>query len=255
MKAIVLETRDGTAAVLRDDGVVLKVRGTYQVGETIELPDPKPAWYARPQMRMAFTAAVIVLAILIGGLYNYTTVEAASYVTVEGDVGMEFVLNRRNQIISINASDESGEELKEKLEQAHVIGSTLSRAVELTNEFHYETLQNKEPDGADHALTYTVSSRDPSLEEKLNRELEEVRQEPEGMNGMEARPGESMVPQEGETPEMPPQEGETRTEGTEPDGGPMPEGHPEEAGNELRPEGNAMPDGMPQNGEPPQKPE
>ena len=42
MKAVVLEVRDGYAAVLREDGVVEKLRRSCEVGETIELEEQSP---------------------------------------------------------------------------------------------------------------------------------------------------------------------------------------------------------------------
>ncbi|MBQ6985750.1 MAG: hypothetical protein IJQ25_02040, partial [Oscillibacter sp.] len=39
MKGLVMEVRDGLAAVFREDGAVVKIRQSCQVGDTIELPD------------------------------------------------------------------------------------------------------------------------------------------------------------------------------------------------------------------------
>ncbi|MBQ6206631.1 MAG: hypothetical protein IJK52_06080, partial [Oscillospiraceae bacterium] len=53
MKGLVMEVRDGFAAVFREDGAVVKVRQSCQVGETIELPD-----LPRESARNAWSAAM-----------------------------------------------------------------------------------------------------------------------------------------------------------------------------------------------------
>ncbi len=169
MKAIVLEVKDGKTAVLREDGVVLKVRGTYPVGETIELNEKPRFSFRTPQMRMVFTAAAIILAVTLGGIYSYTTVQAASIIAVEGDAGVELVLNRRNQVIEIRATDEAGETLRQELENRHVIGTSFTNAVEAASEIHEE----KFPENTD-GLTFRVTSKNEHLEQQLTEELKEL---------------------------------------------------------------------------------
>ena len=50
MKAVVLEIRDGEAAILREDGVVVRVRRQCEVGDTIELAEEKKilSWRTLP---------------------------------------------------------------------------------------------------------------------------------------------------------------------------------------------------------------
>ena len=57
MKAVVLEIRNGTAAVLREDGIVEKFRKSCEVGQTIELPGSRK----QPALVRTLRAAVAAL--------------------------------------------------------------------------------------------------------------------------------------------------------------------------------------------------
>lgn len=174
MKAVVLETKQNTAAVLREDGVVLKVHGTYTVGETIELKEKPKFSFGGPQMRLAFTSIAIVLALIFGGVYNYTTVQAAGIVTVDEGAGLELVLNRRNQVIEVRATDEAGESIREQLEAQHIRGSSLEDAVHAINEIHHRDRKEAEPDTVPEDLTFHAVSDDEQRQDALNRELEHI---------------------------------------------------------------------------------
>ena len=209
MKAVVLELKNGKSAVLREDGVVLKVRGNYTVGETIELK-PKPSFsfqlpnisFAQPQIRMAMTAAILVFAIFIGGMYNYTTVQAAGYVAVEDNIGLELVINRRNQVIAVNATDESGEKIKEVLEQDDIKGKSLEEALTRVNEVTQEEMQKEHPGEEWSGLTFHAYSNDSGMEERMNQEIEEIQnRKPQG----EMIPSET-IPSETPSQQMEPQD-------------------------------------------------
>lgn len=212
MKGIVLEIKNHTAAVLRDDGTVVKLYGDYTVGQTVELKPERKPWYTQPQMRIAFTAAVIILSLGIGSVYNYTTVEAASVVTVEGTVGVQLTLNRRNQVIAVSSTDESGEEMKERLEEAHILGASFTDAVELTREVYQYTYDSESSE-----LSFSVTSKDPKIEERMRMQLGEIEQ---SQPGISQEPSEKKEPdhteiqepfiphEESMSPDQPPIEGQ-----------------------------------------------
>ncbi len=171
MKAIVLENKNGKAAVLREDGVVLKIRGTYTVGETIKVKGKPQFQFAQPQFRTVFAAAVVVLALLFGGFYNYTTVQAAGYVTEE-HVGIELVLNRQNKVIEIRSTDESGERIKEQLDQKQIVGLTLDDALTAVTDVVREDMQMQNPDAELQEPVFHASSSDHTLQEKMDQDLQ-----------------------------------------------------------------------------------
>ncbi len=119
MKAIILERRDGWAAALREDGVVVKTRLGAAVGETVELDEkvvdfPQQgarraaahgAWQGKRFLRGA-VAAVLALAIT-GGAYTYTNVAEASYVTLDTEeASVELAFNRVGRVVACRALDD-----------------------------------------------------------------------------------------------------------------------------------------------------
>ena len=89
MKGLVLELRDGLAAVLREDGQVVTTAMACQVGETVELPAEvipfaagEPVSTRRRRWASGLVAAVLALA-AAGGGYTYNTAVACSYVSVD----------------------------------------------------------------------------------------------------------------------------------------------------------------------------
>jgi len=117
MKAIVLEIKDGTAAVLREDGAVVKTRQSCQVGETIELQGeivPMPVRRKRKWVRSAVAAALAL--VIAGSSYTYTTAVACSYVSVDAEESsLELSVNRLGRVISVQAMNEDSAALAESL--------------------------------------------------------------------------------------------------------------------------------------------
>ena len=112
MKAIVLEIKNGEAAVLREDGIVVTTRQACRVGDTIEVPDRIEQKPSRKFGRLTRIAAVAVAAIVIAGsTFGYMTVSASSYVSVDaGDTSLEFGINRFGNVVSVEGLDEDSVE-------------------------------------------------------------------------------------------------------------------------------------------------
>ena len=159
MKAIVLEYKDGEAAVLREDGVVVKIHRECSVGEEIELPDEKKktVTFGAGVRRLAVAAAVVL--VVLGGTYNYTTVQAASYVTVEGNASVEYVLNRRGQVIAVNGLNDAGKDLQQKFEESDKRRCTLTEAMEWVGDVNEDT-------------AYSVVSKNDHMRESIMKEVE-----------------------------------------------------------------------------------
>lgn len=128
MKAIILEKRDGWAAALREDGVVVKTRLSAAVGETVELdekivdfpaqgakrPAGRGAWQSKRFLRGA-VAAVLALAIT-GGAYTYTNVAEASYVTLDTqETSVELAFNRVGRVVAVRALDDGSKPMAREM--------------------------------------------------------------------------------------------------------------------------------------------
>ena len=118
MRAIVLEIKNGEAAVLREDGIVVTTRQKCRVGDTIEVSDRIEVRPARRFGRLRRIAAVAMLAIVIAGsTFGYMSVSASSYVSVDaGDTSLEFAVNHFGRVISVEGLDEDSEEFAKNIE-------------------------------------------------------------------------------------------------------------------------------------------
>jgi len=138
MKGLVLELRDGLAAVLREDGQVITTAMTCQVGETVELPAEvipfaagKPVSARRRRWASGLVAAVLALAV-VGGGYTYNTAVACSYVSVDAaEASIELAINRRGQVIDVRAVDGGSAQLAEEL-STDLRRMPLDQALDLT---------------------------------------------------------------------------------------------------------------------------
>jgi len=150
MNGVVLETKKEYAAVLKEDGTVVKVKGTFKVGETIYVtkkmeisPDHnRTIKFARI---VAIAAAALLIMLGTGGYYYTAT--AASTVTIYAQDGeVKLSLNRMDRVIRVEAS---GNVREEKLQALHDVGiknSTLPEALDKVSGIFQETSQDTEPD-------------------------------------------------------------------------------------------------------------
>lgn len=170
MKAVVLEIRGAYAAVLREDGVVEKIRRSCQVGETIELEEKKVV--AFPKRMGQWTAAAVAALILLtgGGVYGYNNAYAYSYVTVDANPSIEYVLNRKNELLRVTALNEDAEAIVESLMAAGVKDETIYDAIGDTTALLYESGYLGE-DG-DNCLVISVTSRGEAQAQTLLEEIE-----------------------------------------------------------------------------------
>ena len=139
MKAVVLEIRKKQAAVLCSDGQILKIKQkNYQVGDTIEISEPKSSesiFMSSKKLRYGSAAAAATLFLLgSGGIYSYNTAFACSYVSVDINPSIEFVLNRQNKVLEVTALNEDADEIVTALEKNNINKNTLSQALEKTSQ-------------------------------------------------------------------------------------------------------------------------
>jgi hypothetical protein len=117
MKAIVLEIKNGEAAVLREDGIVVTTRQRCRVGDTIEVSERIEVRPARRFSRLTRIASVAVLALVIAAsTFGYMSVDASSYVSVDTDgTSLEFGINHFGRVISVEGLDEDSEEFAQEI--------------------------------------------------------------------------------------------------------------------------------------------
>ena len=193
MKAVVLEVRDGFAAVLQEDGTVTKIRTDARVGETIQLPEQKK----KPVLGRSLRAAVAGLAlvgILAGTGYSYTSVMAYSYVSLDiADTSLEYTLNRRDQVLSVEGKNDSSLDLAQEL-SGTVRRKDLSEALE-------ETVERigSEDDYALVAVTSGSDKRAEDLQQTVHQRFEQEEGGPEVVTDIATRQEHDEARQQGVT--------------------------------------------------------
>jgi ribosomal protein S8 len=123
MKAVIVEIKDGYAAVLTQDGGVSRIKNkNYAVGQEISINQNKK--YAR----WAATATAS-LAVLIGApAWAYMT--PYSYVSIDVNPSVELTINRFNRVLEVNAVNDDGEKIVEQISLESLKHRDVSEAVE-----------------------------------------------------------------------------------------------------------------------------
>ena len=118
MKAIILERRGEYAAVLCEDGAVVRARLSGEVGERVELPTETVMFPARrksPRWMRGAVAAMLALA-LLGGTFGYMGASASAYVSLDvEDSSIELTVNRLGRVIAVEALNDDARELADSL--------------------------------------------------------------------------------------------------------------------------------------------
>ena len=115
MKAVIVDLRGKHAAALDETGRIVKIpNADYEIGQEIEL-HAVPS--VRPKTNKRFAAAAAA-AVLVLGLGTGTAF-ALPYgtVTLDSDSAIEYTINRFDQVLSVRALNEEGEEILSSLDE------------------------------------------------------------------------------------------------------------------------------------------
>lgn len=200
MKGVVVENRNGSSAVLREDGRIIRKKGIYPVGSEISILENNTIFSLRRIALACLCAVFVTVSFLIYRDYTWTAM-AYSTITVRNGASIEYTLNRKGNIIAVKACDEASEEIAEVLSET-VMNQPGTEAVE--NYIRMTDPQEK--------VDVHVSSREENKEEELIRQLDDVidREEfPNVHTGRETAPPDlppEMQPENARQPagEMPP---------------------------------------------------
>ena len=90
MKAVVLETKDGYCAVLKDDGTVENIRAVAQVGDEIDMTAfaKKESKVRRFPLRYVAAAASVAFVAVSSGYLSY--MQDYSFVSMDVDASVEY---------------------------------------------------------------------------------------------------------------------------------------------------------------------
>ena len=165
MKAVVLETRDGEAAVLVNDGTVRVVRGVYTVGDIID-------YRLRPRFARWIAAAAAMVVLVGGNAAMWIDRNYVTYAEVSLDVNPSIVysLNKRDRVLDVRAVNDDAESIVTALEQEGVRFTPLSEAVEKT--MGILDNQGYMDESTDDYVLINVSADDEDRQARLSGEVE-----------------------------------------------------------------------------------
>ena len=183
MKAVVLEIRNGIAAVMLEDGTIETVKRNCDVGDIIDV-EPKDKVvpiisFLRSRPFKTVAAAAVAAVVAFSTTYYTTTTRAYSFVSVDAKPSLEFVLNARDRVIRVNARNEEARFLLEEMKDEKLKGKTLSEAMELTSQY-LRQLGFMGGIGAEDMLLVSVSTADEGRAAKLTETIQTTMEEADG---------------------------------------------------------------------------
>lgn len=164
MKAVVVEIKDCAAAVLTDEGRVVRVKNhNYRVGQVIFM---KQSMNRKIRFGAVAAAAACVMLLFGGGAYAYYS--PASYVSLDVNPSIEYVLNRFDRVLTVIGVNEDGQKFLKKIELEQLGNKKIEDAIAQT------VKQLKEDgyfSGEDGGIVISASAKDLKKAEMLAKNL------------------------------------------------------------------------------------
>ncbi len=129
MKGVVVEINNHTAAILSDEGCVVKTRNdNYQIGQEVEISMKKQINFKKV---IAFaSAAACILAMFGISAYAYYT--PYTYVSLDVNPSIEYSVNRFDRVLSVTGVNDDGTEIINNLELDNLENKSIEDAISLT---------------------------------------------------------------------------------------------------------------------------
>ncbi|MEA5093902.1 MAG: anti-sigma factor domain-containing protein [Sedimentibacter saalensis] len=165
MKGIVIEINNNQAAVLSDNGAVVRIKNkNYETGQVVRMKENKMNF-----IKKAGSIAA-VLAVTAAGSFAYAL--PATYVSLDVNPSIEYTVNTFGRVLSVKAVNDDGEVITTELDVKNV---NISKAVKVTidklREGGYIT------DDEDAGIVITISGKNDEKAEELAEKLEEETKE------------------------------------------------------------------------------
>lgn len=161
MKGIVIEINNNQAAVLSDNGAVVKIKNkNYETGQVVRMKENKMNF-----IKKAGSIAA-VLAVTAAGSFAYAA--PATYVSLDVNPSIEYTVNTFGKVLSVKAVNDDGEVIASELDVKNV---NISKAVKVTIDKLREGGYITEDEDA--GIVITISASNDEKAEELAEELEE----------------------------------------------------------------------------------
>lgn len=177
MKSVILEIKDGFAAVLSDNGCIEKIKNNnYEVGQVIQTSTSKVRFTRKITVFAASAAAFAVLSV---GTWAYAS--PYSYVSLDVNPSIEYTVNRFDRVIHVKAVNDDGEEILSEIKledlKNKTIEAALSRTINQISELGFF-------DGTDAGgIVIATSGKNKEKAEQLAQDLQESVEDEVAENG------------------------------------------------------------------------
>ncbi len=167
MKAVIVEIKGRSAAVLYDDGQIAEVRNqNYTIGQVIEIKE----FIKRKRRFIPIAAAAAVLMLMFStGAYAYYT--PYSYVSLDVNPSIEYSLNRFDRVLKVTGVNDDGKEIVKELSLERLGNKKIDEAIALTiKQIEEEGFFEGNLEGG---IVISTSAKDLKRSERLAADLQE----------------------------------------------------------------------------------
>ncbi|HQO69685.1 MAG TPA: hypothetical protein PLH71_05245, partial [Clostridia bacterium] len=128
MKAVIVDVRKKTAAMLCDDGSIIKIRNrNYTIGKEVDAGMTTKIMTIKTAITVA--AASLLLALGLGTSSYYVP---ARYVSVDINPSIEYSLNMYNRVVDVKGVNQDGENILEELNIKALKNKKIEDALSMT---------------------------------------------------------------------------------------------------------------------------
>jgi len=176
MKAVVLEISGNKAALLSDDGCVIKVKNeNYEIGQEVLINMKKNISLKK---KVAYMAASFAVVIGVGAATYYVP---TTYVSMDVNPSIEYKVNMYKKVVSVKGVNEDGSQVIENISLTSLKNKSIDEAIRLTvNEVAQEGYLDSDKSG----IVIATSSNDTEKATALAKSLEETANEACESNGL-----------------------------------------------------------------------
>ncbi len=169
MKAVVVELREHDAAVLTNDGCIIRIKNrNYAIGQVVELKT-SAAWKTKKIAVLAASAAAVVM---LFGVTAWAYFTPYSYVSLDVNPSIEYSINRFDRVLNATAVNDDGSEILANLDLNNMpIEEAIKDTVDQIAQDGY--FEGQDPGG----IMISTSSENQQESEQLAQDLQTSAQE------------------------------------------------------------------------------
>ncbi len=167
MKGVIVEIRGDIAAMLSDDGCIVKVKNKkYEIGQEVEINMKKSFNFKK---FAAVAAACLMLVLGGGGALAYYT--PAKYVSLDVNPSIEYQLNIFDRVLTVKGVNDDGSEIVDEIDLGNLKNKKIDEAIALTVD---KIAENGYLDSEEGGIVITTSSKNSKRAKELAETLENI---------------------------------------------------------------------------------